>query len=266
MMTPDYRPLTITRYRRRKSGMKRWAVWAAVVVMTPALGMAAYAPSALLSVNNLSDIASAVTARANLGLGTAATQASSFFLQAANNLSDLASAATARTNLGVPATTVTIATTAPLAGGGDLSGNRTLSLTDCNATTKGGVPTPPNNTTTFLRGDCTFAAPGSAAPVAPTIYTGASPVTLAATHNLLEVIEMATPAALTINLPASPSAGIIVCVKDGLKNFAANIATVKTTDSSTIDKVAGATGFPMNQNGIANCFQYAASGTNWLVM
>lgn len=51
--------------------------------------------------NNLSDLASASTARTNLGLGTAAVQNTGFFLQTANNLSDLASAATARSNLGL---------------------------------------------------------------------------------------------------------------------------------------------------------------------
>lgn len=55
----------------------------------------------LLAANNLSDVANVATSRANLGLGSAALQNTSVFLQAANNLSDLGSASTARTNLGL---------------------------------------------------------------------------------------------------------------------------------------------------------------------
>lgn len=51
--------------------------------------------------NNLSDLTSASTARTNLGLGTSAVQNIAFFLQSANNLSDVASVATSRTNLGL---------------------------------------------------------------------------------------------------------------------------------------------------------------------
>lgn len=51
--------------------------------------------------NNLSDLASASTARTNLGLGTASVQNIAFFLQSSNNLSDVASVATSRTNLGL---------------------------------------------------------------------------------------------------------------------------------------------------------------------
>jgi hypothetical protein len=50
--------------------------------------------------NNLSDLANTSTARTNLGLGSAATLASSNWLTVANNLSDLNNTSTARTNLG----------------------------------------------------------------------------------------------------------------------------------------------------------------------
>ncbi len=73
-----------------------WATFKAAVIT--ALG------SAYLTVsNNLSDLASASAARANLGLGTAAQLASSAFFQVANNLSEVANAATARMNLGAAA-------------------------------------------------------------------------------------------------------------------------------------------------------------------
>ena len=54
--------------------------------------------------NNLSDLASASTARTNLGLGTAATNNTGDFLQPSNNLSDVSTPATALTNLGLTAT------------------------------------------------------------------------------------------------------------------------------------------------------------------
>lgn len=56
---------------------------------------------ALLVANNLSDLNNTTTARTNLGLGTAATTASSDYLAVANNLSDLNNATTARTNMGL---------------------------------------------------------------------------------------------------------------------------------------------------------------------
>jgi hypothetical protein len=69
-----------------------------------AVSMAAKLSSTYLTIsNNLSDLGSASTARANLGLGSAALLASSAVFQVSNNLSEVANAATARTNLGAAA-------------------------------------------------------------------------------------------------------------------------------------------------------------------
>lgn len=60
---------------------------------------------------------------------------------------------------GVPDTR-TITTTAPLTGGGDLSADISLFISDFTGTTPGAVPTSLGGTTNFLRADGAWAAPG----------------------------------------------------------------------------------------------------------
>jgi hypothetical protein len=113
------------------------------------------------------------------------------------------------------------------------------------ATVGGAVPTPPNNTTTFLRGDGTFAA-GSAATFNPNLYVTTSDNSVPASSCLIVngdqyeigsgfVADVATDGILEISpgisQPVSAAAGKTVVVKDNLV-FAPNIAGGMVNDGA----------------------------------
>ncbi len=110
---------------------------------------------------------------------------------------------------------------------------------------------------------CTAAQIGTfvARPIATVYTSNTATLTLGATNNEIEVIRQGTPAALLINLPVSPATNLYKCVKDGKNIFATFNATVKTTDGTQIDSVAGTTGYVMNQNNQHACFVF--DGTMW---
>ena len=94
----------------------------------------------LAKASNLSDLVSPSTARTNLGLGSAATQSTTYFLQTANNLSDLASVTTARSNLGLGSIATQNASNVSITGG-SITGITDLAVADGGT----GVSTTPAN-------------------------------------------------------------------------------------------------------------------------
>lgn len=80
--------------------------------------------------NNLSDLASASVARANLALGTAATFADTAFFQVSNNFSEISNAATARANLGAAASSAPSITGGITLGGSTKQGVQALGALD----------------------------------------------------------------------------------------------------------------------------------------
>ena len=83
----------------------------------------------LAKASNLSDLVSPSTARTNLGLGSAATQSTTYFLQTANNFSDLASVTTARSNLGLGSIATQNASNISITGG-SITGITDLAVAD----------------------------------------------------------------------------------------------------------------------------------------
>lgn len=119
------------------------------VLVTPALGTPASGVA-----TNLTGMATGLSIGGNAATATNATNATNVTgtVGIANGGTGATSAATARTALGATAAGSAIFTAV------DAPAQRTaLGITTMTATVGGLVPTPPNNTTTFLRGDATFA-------------------------------------------------------------------------------------------------------------
>lgn len=100
---------------------------AVTLAMSDIIGLVSALSGKLTTSGNLGDVPNATTARANLGLGSAALQPTSAFVQSSQNLNDIASLSQTRLNLGAAASAIQINTATGLSGGGDLTANRTIS-------------------------------------------------------------------------------------------------------------------------------------------
>lgn len=92
-----------------------------------------------------------------------------------------------------------INTTAPITGGGDLTADRTIAISDATATVRGAVPTPPNDATKVFLGNATWgASPGGMAVLG---YTAKSTGFTIASTDLGKFFECTTGAGFAITLP-----------------------------------------------------------------
>ena len=176
------------------------------------LGGLTAAGGALLSANNLSDVASVSTSRTNLGV--TATGQDTTYLYRANNLSDLNSNSTARTNLGL-GTMATQDSTSVSISGGTLA-SVTLTTPTISSITNTGTLTLPNQTDTLV---------GRATTDVLTNKTLTSPV--------MTTPSLGMASATSINKVAitAPATGSTLTIADGATLTASATATVSGTNT-----------------------------------
>jgi hypothetical protein len=154
------------------------------------------------------------------------------------------SAATSRTDYGEPTTALATG----ILKNTTTTGQHTIAVnTDLpvgTATQSGAMPTPPNNTTTFLRGDATFASPAPA--VTSTSGVGATPTatgTVTITHNLGRtpvIIRIWGKSGFTANAAATPTTS-----SDGIWDSSGNRCIYQGVNGTTGIAAASSTTFAL---------------------
>lgn len=109
------------------------------------------------------------------------------------------------------------------------------------ATVGGAVPTPPNNTTTFLRGDGTFAAPTASASwssVVPSLSTQTSNYTLVLADKD-KIIEMNLAGANTTTVPPNSSVAFAIGTQITVVQYGAGLTTIVQGAGVSINTSSG---------------------------
>jgi hypothetical protein len=199
--------------------------------------------TSLLKANNLSDLASASTARTNLGLGTAAVQNVGVFAQTANNLSDVASPSAALANLGGAPLASPVFTGVPTVPTAAIS-----TYTDQAASTKfvlnqassfaplmdGSAAT--GTSASFARADHVHPSDTSRAPLASPTFTGTvTTAALTATGAITPSQTAGIVGTTTNNNAAAGSVGEILTNTTSTTSLTTNV----TTNSTSVSLTAG---------------------------
>lgn len=167
---------------------------------------------------------------------------------------------------GVP-NTRTISTTAPLTGGGDLSANRTLAISQFAGGSPGSVPTSLGGTTNFLRADGSWAAPsgGGGGGSSLTQVTGTDANVTMAVNSLYVLDGSILTADRTYTLPATAAVGDRVGIVLSVGSSSYEV-TLTASSGDTLSGIAGGTEwsriFITNEVVIMQC---TVANTTWVV-
>lgn len=243
--------------QQRKPGFLSLLPLLAAVILIPLLFAGAYAPGALLNINNLSDLANTTTARTNLGLGTAATKASS---AAGATVASVTGSFTA-THVAVFADTSGTIQDGGAAPTGTMASQNANAVAVTGGTIDGtaiGATTPSTIkvTTADISGILTTHS-GTIHNVRVVVASGA--VAMATTDEYV-VVNKTAGGATVVNAISSPTSGTLHCIKDGKGDANTNNITF-TPNAGNVD---GAATFVMNQNFQGACFLY--NGTQWNIL
>jgi len=251
--------------------------------------------------NNLADLANEATARTNLGLGGAAVLSVGTTTgtvaagddsrvtgaaQKSANLSDLGSAATARTNLAVPPSARQIIAGTGLTGGGDLTADRTLTVTYGTSAGSavqgndsrivgaaqvagdiGGTAGSPQVTGTHLASPLPIAQGGTASAsrtwAGLLTPTGVKTANYTATPGDFIPVD-ATSGNIVITLPTAPADLTTIAIKQ-INTASAHTTAVNTGGADVYNRAGGGTSLTLTLLSQGVVLQYSATPAIWYV-